>query len=812
MMRYVGARIRNWPIGRKLIFTGLLTNSFALLAAGISIIGYQWFQYRGDIASELESAAQIIAVNTSAPLIFGDLASANRTLAPLAVEPRVAEVAIYTAGGKLFASYIRTGLNHPLLDSIAQIRRLGFSWLSIRVSRSITVDGENVGSVYIRSDMPDVAFRLIRSASIVGVVMFGAVLMAFFANSSLQRVISRPIQHLADVAKVVSAGNYAVRAVRESSDEIGALTDTFNSMLQQIENRDQHLEAAVDARTQDLTRSNKELVIARDKADEGGRLKGEFLANMSHEIRTPMNIIIGMTQLTLDTQLDARQRRHLSMVRSSADALLTIINDILDFSKIEAGKLELDPVTFGLAECIRDRMAILSVKAEQKGLELEVRIDRDVPETIVSDPVRIIQVVVNLIENALKFTSAGKIEIRVYRAENPLETEIADTVLLGFSITDTGIGIAPDKLASIFEAFTQADGSTTRRYGGTGLGLTICRQLVAMMGGQIGVESELGKGSTFKFTIRAGVAKADPVAQPSERPANRTRAIVIMPQQEQRDILYQMLSNWHIDAASVDSPAAALEVLKWSSRVGRPFSFALIDAGDVEPDGGLLKQIRANPDLASLSIVLLDTEKSAARIEHAGADARLAWPVSQSDLLQVITGFQLAEDASQSLHALSSAVTNGTSGPWAGLRRVLVAEDNPMNEELVLTLLETRISAASIQVAHDGQEALEAALEAARETSAPAPLDLILMDIQMPRMNGVEVTKAIRASEANSGRHVRIIALTAHAMEGDREIYIHSGMDGYVSKPLDKEALFREIERVMNTVYQTAPRPAGNGL
>jgi CheY-like chemotaxis protein len=271
-----------------------------------------------------------------------------------------------------------------------------------------------------------------------------------------------------------------------------------------------------------------------------------------------------------------------------------------------------------------------------------------------------------------------------------------------------------------------------------------------------------------------------------------------MPQQDQRDILSEMLSNWHIDAASVDSPAAAMEVLKWSSKVARPFSFALIDAGSVEPDGGLLKQIRADPELASLSIILLDTEKSAVRTELAGVDARLAWPVSQSDLLQVITGFQLAEDAAaHSLHTLSSVVANdaskldpnGISRPWAGLRRVLVSEDNAMNEELVLALLATRISSASIQVAHDGKQALAAAIS--------DPFDLILMDIQMPGMNGVEVTKAIRANEANRGRHTRIIAVTAHAMKGDRESYFNSGMDGYVSKPIDKDAMFREIERVM---------------
>jgi signal transduction histidine kinase len=396
--------------------------------------------------------------------------------------------------------------------------------------------------------------------------------------------------------------------VRETSDELGVLTDAFNSMLEQIESRDQVLEARVAGRTAELTKTNEELIVARDKAEEGARLKSEFVANMSHEIRTPMNIIIGLTQLTLDTPLDARQKRHLSMVRSSADALLTIINDILDFSKIEAGKLDIELVEFGLAECMRERTASLSVRAQEKGLDLNIHIDREVPDAIVGDAVRLGQIVVNLVGNAIKFSPAGRIEIRVSVEE---KTGV-DTVLLRFCITDSGIGIHEDKLGAIFEAFTQADGSTTRRYGGTGLGLSISRKLVEMMGGRIWVESEVGRGSQFAFTVAAGIARRIPASETAASAIETTRGMVVMPKREQRDFLAEMLSNWHIEAASLDNPTAALEVMKWSCRVGRPFAFALIDRAAAEAqDGRFLREIGAQPELAMVRVVVIDCAGSA---------------------------------------------------------------------------------------------------------------------------------------------------------------------------------------------------------
>ena len=783
------SRFRNCNIRRKLTVTGVLTTSSALLMAGLAIAAYQLIQYRSDVAAELKSVGDMIAVNSSAPLIFGDRASAARTLAPLTAETRVAEAAIYQPDGKKFATYVRPGVRNAFPPS-APAR--GPGRFDLQISRPVIVDGETLGIVYLRSDLPDVRARLYHNGSIVAVVMFAAALLALFANSVLQRLISRPIQHLADIAKEVSSGNnYKVRAVKEASDELGVLTDAFNSMLEQIESRDQYLETQVELRTAELTQTNRELMVARDKAEETARLKSEFLANMSHEIRTPMNIIIGMTQLTLDTPLNEKQRRHLSMVRTSADALLTIINDILDFSKIEAGKLDLNPVQFSLADSIREHTAILAIRAQEKGLDLHAVIDPRVPELIVGDPVRVGQVLVNLVGNAIKFSAAGKIEVRISCDGPPVE----DGITLRIAVSDEGIGIPEDKLATVFDAFSQADGSTTRRYGGTGLGLTISRHLVEMMGGRIWVESTPGRGSTFTFTVQMGLVRSSRPQTPA-RSDDLPRGIVVMEAPERRNLLADLLSQWRFDVASIDSPAAALEVVRWSRRVARPFSFALIDAAfATEKENHLLKELEKDP---GLPVILIGSGEGDTGGSPAGGKAnvygRVDWPVSPSGLLDLIGKCHPGqkdhlESAAAVCDNLSPFAADGSPEVWEALTQILVAEDNAANQELMRALLESRVPSGAVRFVWDGEEALRAATETC--------FDLILMDVQMPKMGGLESAAALRRIEAVRGRHTPIVAVTAHAMKSDRESCLAAGMDGYVSKPIDRGALYAEVERVM---------------
>ncbi len=554
-----------------------------------------------------------------------------------------------------------------------------------------------------------------------------------------------------------------------------------------------------------------ELRLARDAAEAASQAKSEFLANMSHEIRTPMNAIIGLTELLLDMPQSAEQRDYLETVKKSADALLSVINDILDFSKIEAGKLELDYSPFDLRESLGDMLNTLAVRAHQKGLELACHIAPEVPDTVIGDPVRLRQILLNLVGNAIKFTERGEVVVDVQMQGSGVRDQgsgdgsrildprplTPDSCLLHFSVRDTGIGIAADKQTMIFEAFAQADGSTTRRYGGTGLGLAISSRLVQRMGGRIWVESDLGQGSTFHFTAR--FARHDGALERAKRQEpSRLRGLSVLVVDDNatnRFILAETLTQWQMRPSTVENAAAALEVLESAHRAGEPFALVLLDAHMPEVDGFMLaERIHKHPDLTGATVMMLSSACQSLemhRCQELGLAAYLTKPIKQAELYRAI------------LAALGSPEARPKPPPAPPPRtgralRVLLAEDNLVNQMLAVRLLEKQ--GHSVVVAANGREAVEAVQR--------QPFDLVLMDVQMPEMDGFEATAAIRQGERGSGRHLPILAMTAYAMKGDRERCLDSGMDGYVSKPIQPRELWETIDNLVTPARSGDEREA----